>query len=357
MIAEMLGKPLFSSVMEIAEENGETLVLTRAGKKETPPPGSVLTFERILDLRLPRIGSKAAKIEIVTKNDLQPDPEKIGFSGSPTRVLSSFENEGGKRKCRFFPPEAFFSVIEEALKKEPSLAPLPASEKKLPLVFSFGREPLPFAESVGQKTVVFTSEEALFRAIEEKDPDAVLFAGDEESRAFSARAAARLRLGLCADCTSLETDGKELFMIRPAKGGSVIARIRSLTRPAMASVRTVKKDGEEKILCVGFGARNEKEALALFAEKEGFALAATRKAVEAGVLPYQAQVGLTGKTVAPRLYLAVGVSGAVQHLAGMDRSGCVVAVNPDPEAPIFAYADYGLLLTAKDFSEQMKKLK
>ena len=133
------------------------------------------------------------------------------------------------------------------------------------------------------------------------------------------------------------------MMYRPALSGSIIAKIKSRTRPAMATVRTDSGNSRDIIIAVGYGVASEIEQVKQFAREHDAELCATRRIVSDGILSYDAQVGLTGKTVSPPVYLAIGVSGAVQHLVGMQRAGTVIAVNPDPNAPIFEYADYGII--------------
>ena len=143
-------------------------------------------------------------------------------------------------------------------------------------------------------------------------------------------------------------------MYRPAFSGNIIAKIGCVTRPQMATVRTATEDSTEVICAVGKGAG---AALPLIEDYIGrrnrekgphFELAASRLAVDSDLLPYEKQVGMTGKTVSPPVYLAVGISGAVHHIAGMKQSGTVITVNPDRNAPIFAYADYGIVATAEE---------
>ena len=96
-------------------------------------------------------------------------------------------------------------------------------------------------------------------------------------------------------------------------------------------------------LHAGWGVKDCLPAVQAFAENLQAELVASRKMVDNGLLPYPMQVGLTGKTVSPPVYIAIGVSGAVHHIAGMERAGTVIAINPDRDAPIFEYADYGIL--------------
>ena len=94
---------------------------------------------------------------------------------------------------------------------------------------------------------------------------------------------------------------------------------------------------------LGIGSREGFERLQAVALRMGAAPAASRAAVDAGFAPYRCQVGMTGVTVGPKLYIAIGISGAVQHLSGMSGSDTVIAINTDPKAPIFDYADYGIV--------------
>ena len=201
---------------------------------------------------------------------------------------------------------------------------------------------MPYPVWAKQRVLPLADEDTLIKQIKELSPNAVLWGSDPRSKTLAGRISARLGLGLCADCTSLEADGDNLVMYRPALSGSVLAKIVSLTKPAMATVRTAKT-GENIVVTAGWGAKDDLDAIRRFAEKLGAQLGASRKMVDMGLMPYELQVGLTGRKVCPKVYIAVGVSGAVHHIAGMDKAGTVIAINPDKNAPIFDYADYGIL--------------
>lgn len=193
----------------------------------------------------------------------------------------------------------------------------------------------------------------------------------------------RLHAGLTADCTALELRDGSLIQTRPAFGSAVVAEIRSRSQIQMATVRPgifhprkylnpcveaermVYREQEEVIRCIsytkfssgkplpqakiiiaggmGVGSKKGFEKLARLAASLGASLGASRAAVDAGFAPYRCQVGMTGVTVHPKLYIAVGISGAVHHLAGMSGSEKVIAINTNPQAPIFDYADYGII--------------
>ena len=193
----------------------------------------------------------------------------------------------------------------------------------------------------------------------------------------------KLCAGLTADCTALEMSEDTLLQTRPAFGNSLMATIRSISNIQMATVRPgtfrpVEKPREDvevvtetylpaenrvqqlsfepfsqgmplhqaKIIVaggMGVGSKEGFDKLRLLAAKLGAGLGASRTAVDAGYAPFSCQIGMTGVTVSPKLYIAVGISGAVQHLAGMCGAEKVIAINSDPKAPIFDYADYGMV--------------
>lgn len=231
-------------------------------------------------------------------------------------------------------------------------------------------------------------------------PEAVLFPATVVGRAVSAWVAARLGTGLTADCTALSIDaGGLLLQTRPAYGGKLMADILCRDhRPQMASVRPkvlapsgtkheatpwtraevaapayLRRVGierqdqgcalsEAEVVVAGGKGIGGSEGFLVLAELAGLlggALGATRSAVDAGFAPYPRQVGLTGRVVRPRLYIAVAIHGAVQHTVGMDGAACVVAINHDPHAPIFRHADYGVVADWRtavgEMIEELKK--
>ena len=237
--------------------------------------------------------------------------------------------------------------------------------------------------------------DALENLVRDRGFDAVLFAASVLSADVAAGLAARLDAGLNYDLTDLVVEDGKLVGRRPALGDSVYADVGWTSEPRLALVRSgtfepaesggsaevetfesrlqdfslaatmVEQAHEESegpsiedadVIVAGGRGLGGPENFALveeLAKALGGAVAATRAVVDAGWYPYAAQVGQTGKTVSPKLYVAVGVSGAIQHKVGMQSSGLIVAINKDPNAPIFEYSDLGVV---GDLHEILPKL-
>ena len=161
-------------------------------------------------------------------------------------------------------------MIDSALKngrQAPQTAP--SSKERLRGVWTVGDAPLDMAKTISDDitTIEMDTPKALAKLIAEKKPTAVLWGDDPVSKAVAPQVAALLRVGLCADCTRLETDSQTLFMYRPAFSGNVIAKIRSLTLPQMATVRTVSSDGSRIVVGIGAGAKDCMQQATALAER------------------------------------------------------------------------------------------
>lgn len=261
----------------------------------------------------------------------------------------------------------------------------------LPEIFSYGAEAVYLVDDPtleNYRTEPYTT--AMLALISKYKPEIILMGATSIGRDVFPAVATHLKTGLTADCTVLEIDPetKLLRQTRPAFGGNIMATILCRnSRPQMATVRprvmampakTAGTTGEifrepfglkeeeiatkvlevlqgegknafldkaEIIVSVGLGIGSAKnmEMVENLADVLGAAIAGTRGAVEAGWIKHDQQIGQTGITVRPKVYIAMGISGAIQHLVGMETADCIIAINNDPEAGIFRVANYGIV--------------
>lgn len=240
--------------------------------------------------------------------------------------------------------------------------------------------------------------ELLADLLQKEQPSIVLFPGTENGRDLAPGISARLKTGLTADCTDLKiNDCGELLQIRPTYGGNLTATIRTPDhRPQMATVRPnvfpvvmmeernamrideiipaidesalrIRRlhfervlnafpplEDMELVLIAGYGlGKRNVEKLQLLAKQWDCAIGATRKVIDEGWLPYEVQVGQTGKTIAPEVCVCFGVSGALQHTIGMSNAGRIIAINHDPTAPIFRLSHMSILADVGEVLDEL----
>jgi electron transfer flavoprotein alpha subunit len=243
---------------------------------------------------------------------------------------------------------------------------------------------------------------AVAKVAKENDPATLLFGASSQGKDLASRVAGKLATGLATDCTGLKIADGKMVAIRPMYAGKCFAEVVSTANPQMASLRPnvfpavekpgkgevvnfdagidqsllktkvleVQKDASGKVDLTeantivsggrGVGGPDGYNVLEELAAVLGATVGASRAAVDSGWKPQADQVGQTGKIVSPNLYIACGISGAIQHLAGMSSSKYIVAINKDSDAPIFAKADYGivddLFKVVPELAKECKKL-
>lgn len=227
--------------------------------------------------------------------------------------------------------------------------------------------------------------ELFLEVVKKTSPGIILLPATSTGKDLAPRLAVHLNTGLASECVKLDLENNEFHATRPAYAGKVLLRVRVKTSPKIASLRpnvftakelqTPKTPGIEKIAFVkpdskikvkeyvshgakkvdlteasvivsggrGMGGPENYKILEELADVMGAVVGASRASVDAGWRPHSDQVGQTGRTVSPTLYIACGISGAIQHRVGMANSKVIVAINKDPEAPIFGFADYGIV--------------
>ena len=296
-------------------------------------------------------------------------------------------------------------VTFEMLGKARELTAITRSEVVAVVIAADGERHAPALAAAGADRVLVLDNSALgpvcsravgnafAKAVERESPYAILFASTADGRDLAARLAARLNLGLTGDAIDLEIDDDgQLVQLKPALGGNVVAPIMSKTLPNLVTlrpglltpaapdsdatavvehleavpfggpdVRLIKQEYQEDteglnlararvVVGLGMGVGEESVAgLVETARSIGASVATTRDVVHEGWLPQQLQVGISGRTIAPTVYIAVGIRGAFNHTVGLQRAGIIVAINQNRRATIFRSSDFGVVGTWQEF--------
>lgn len=325
--------------------------------------------------------------------DTEPDAKKSGLSEQFTDykdVLVFAEQRRGKVASVSYELLGAGKRLADELGTKLLAVLLGASESEARELIKWGADSVLFCSDPSLQQFNDDSySDVLTKVIKEYKPSIVLAGATPIGRSFIPRVAARVRTGLTADCTSLEIDSetRNLLQVRPAFGGNIMATILCPDyRPQMATVRSrVMKKGQynenrkgeiinidsgnvssrtkvlefvkeaseisvnlheaDIIVAGGRGMGGDKgfKLIEELAEALGGVVGASRAAVDEEWVSYSHQVGQTGKTVNPKIYFACGISGAVQHMVGMQSSDVIIAINKNPEAPIFNVATYGIV--------------
>jgi electron transfer flavoprotein alpha subunit len=460
-IAEILGLAQITGVRKLELDSGSRTI--RAEREsdegfeeiECDLPVLLTCAERVAQpIRIKPDDAERAKsrpIESVSAAELDPDPSKFGFAGSPTSVQDVRVLENPKVNCRLIdgadPDRAALELIA-ALDSMGALQPrahsrrpigsalrAPARGRDLWVacetnlarevtrgsleLFSLGdqlaarlggelcaigaaaalRAHAAMLAGYGADRIVMiehpsleasapeAAAEAIAQLVRERSPWGLLICASERGRDWGPRLAARLNIGLTGDAIGIELDAQDrMVALKPAFGGNIVAPILSKTFPQTATVRSgvlelaepnpsrraeieivrpnlaplksrliaahssldpsiVPLEGAEVVVGIGTGVGSPEgvEHVKEFARVMHAGLCATRRVTDAGWCPRQLQVGLTGKSIEPRLYFAIGVRGAPNHTCGIKRAQTVVAINNDPESPIFERANVGIV--------------
>ena len=334
------------------------------------------------------LSDEEARDFVAAPDNLSEENYKREFSGREVWAFAELI-DGAIRRVSF---ELLGKGIERAGKLNGELAAFVAGKRAsshVEALAAHGADKIYLAEAPEldrYTTEIYTS--LLVHAIKTYNPLVVLLPSTSNGRDLAPRVAARLAIGLTADCIDLDiNEREELIQYKPAFGGNIVALILSRTLPQMAtvkpgmlraaapdysrkamvteivapevadhrarlidarkvvSVETAELNEAKRIVCVGMGlgSPDNLPAVESLAEALGAGLGASRRVVDQGWLPRHYQIGLTGKVVSPRLYIAVGVRGNLNHTIGIQQAGTIVAINNDPNAEIFHAADYGIL--------------
>ncbi|AAT43095.1 FAD-binding protein [Picrophilus oshimae] len=418
--AYMAGYNFISSVSRIDIENDDVYVNRDEdygiSRYRIKMPLVISVSEKINKARQAGNINVENRIKVITADDIK----NISGSDSLTVVTNTFQSSI-KRNNKFIGFDEFLSLInnfhgrhesiEKKMLKPPGdsislglavddpetsmeIASKMASIGNSRIVFIGNIEPerlkgIPCHEYIYLKSDTYGFIDYATDYIKKMNPLYVLIPSNLNGRDIAANIAARLSLGLTADCIDIKFNGKKLVQYKPSFGGGIIAEIESRTEPAMATIRPgmfinnyygnpevkiieYKKMNSFELLesrtinesyinldrdiIFGIGRGLDKDMIPKvleIADKINAGVGATRKVVDINLMPRQVQIGLTGRSISPGIYIALGISGSDNHVVGLRYAGKIIAVNNSIDANIFKYSDYGILMDVNDFVRRL----
>ena len=345
MLAELLNYVLVKKVISI----DGNIATTRSNAKFEIKENQLLTFEKFKLLRAPSIFSKTKDVQLIDNSLLKIKENEVGLQGSPTQVIKSYSNESDRRFCKFVEYSDLDKIIKESLVKKPVLKQTKINKiSTIHYVGNLKEVAKKYAEKTIEIDVNGLNINEIISKIKQEKPQVVLWEENDKYKELAARVAIKMNVGLCADCVSFNNLNSKFVITRPAIGGDVIADIVSNSNISMATIKAANSSQEDVAITIGKGAIQYLSRIQKLADKYKAKVYCTRPLADSGLVDYSKQVGLTGITISPKVCITIGTSGAVQHIVGINKAQTIIAINLNKKEKIFDYADYGVVMDAKN---------
>ena len=344
MIAQITGYEYIHRVMKM---EGDELTL-RNGRQVELKKHQIVSFEKIRVLRDPSIFSQKKKVRVLKFEDA-PCYKVSDFCNSPTRVIKTTINQSDRRFCKYINYSDLDSVIKTSLdKKNVENQEVINKATVIHYVGNIYDIATKYAKKAIKLDVENKSVVDIIELIKKNKAKIVLWEESDKYKPLASMVAVSMGYGLCADCTSFRFENNQFIMTRPALGGDVIADIICDSEVAMATVRATNNDNEDVAITIGKGAIEHLDKIKELAKRYNAKIYCTRPLADNDILPYETQVGLTGINISPKVCITIGTSGAIQHIVGINKSQTIIAININKKEKVFDYADYGIVMDAKD---------
>ena len=344
MISELTGYGIIRNIIKVQE----TSLYSKDGTINELKDNKIVIFEKIAMLRSPSIFSSTKEVKILTNEDLLLSSEDVGEKGSLTKVIKTSINSDDRRFAKMVAYSELDSIISSELKKNKTIQQKHIS--KAPLIHYVGdikETALNYAIKAERLPIEQLDVKRCVEVIEEIKPKIILWEETPAIKELASRVAIATNNGLCADVIKVTYENNQVIFTRPAFNKDVLADIVCTSSISMATVRK-DNQSDDVAFVIGRGAIDSIENIKKLADKYHAKVYCSRPLADEGIMDYSNQVGLTGTIISPRICVDIGTSGAIQHIAGINKSKTIVAININKDEKIFDYADYGIVMDAKN---------